>query len=72
MEPSIEKLKDLGYSHDIDGKPLENSDQIIELRMQDVIVPYENGKYLVSTCKYIDTLLEKILWKISILQCKEL
>ncbi|MGH1565978.1 MAG: DNA polymerase II large subunit [Nitrosopumilus sp.] len=60
---SIEKLKDLGYSHDIDGKPLENSDQIVELRMQDVIVPYENGKYLVSTCKYIDTLLEKFYGK---------
>ncbi len=56
---SIEKLKQLGYYHDIDGNPLENSDQIIELRMQDVIIPYESGKYLVSTCKYIDTLLEK-------------
>ncbi|MDH3766061.1 MAG: DNA polymerase II large subunit, partial [Nitrosopumilus sp.] len=60
---SIGKLKDLGYSHDIDGKPLENSDQIVELRMQDVIIPYENGKYLVSTCKYIDTLLEKFYGK---------
>ena len=60
---SIGKLKDLGYSHDIDRKPLENSDQIVELRMQDVIIPYENGKYLVSTCKYIDTLLEKFYGK---------
>lgn len=56
---SIEKLKQLGYYHDVDGNPLENSDQIIELRMQDVIIPYESGKYLVSTCKYIDTLLQK-------------
>lgn len=56
---SIQKLKELGYSHDIEGDPLENSDQILELRMQDVIIPYESGKYLVSTCKYIDTLLEK-------------
>ncbi|KAF6248135.1 DNA polymerase II large subunit [Nitrosopumilus sp. b3] len=56
---SIEKLKQLGYFHDADGNPLENSDQIIELRMQDVIIPYESGKYLVSTCKYIDALLQK-------------
>ncbi|AJW69773.1 DNA polymerase II large subunit [Nitrosopumilus adriaticus] len=56
---SIEKLKQLGYYHDIDGNPLENLDQIIELRMQDVIIPYESGKYLVSTCKYIDALLQK-------------
>ncbi len=56
---SIEKLRSLGYAHDIDGNPLENPEQIVELRMQDVIIPYESGIYLVSTCKYVDTLLEK-------------
>ena len=60
---SIEKLKDLGYICDVDGKPLEDPDQIVELRMQDVIVPYESGKYLVSICKYIDILLEKFYGK---------
>ena len=60
---SIEKLRELGYYHDIEGKPLENLDQIVELRMQDVIIPYESGKYLVSTCKYIDTLLKKFYEK---------
>ena len=60
---SIEKLKELGYSYDIEGKPLEHSEQIIELRMQDVIIPYNSGKYLVSTCKYIDTLLERFYEK---------
>jgi DNA polymerase II large subunit len=60
---SIEKLKELGYSYDIEGKPLEHSEQIIELRMQDVIIPYDSGKYLVSTCKYIDTLLERFYGK---------
>ena len=60
---SIEKLKELGYSNDVEGKPIENSDQTIELRMQDVIIPFESGKYLVSTCKYIDLLLEKFYGK---------
>ena len=60
---SIEKLKVLGYSYDIDGKPLTNTDQIVELRMQDVIIPYDSGNYLVSTCKYIDILLEKFYEK---------
>ena len=55
----IEKLKELGYLHDINGKPLESPDQTCELFMQDVIVPYESGKYLVAACKYIDMLLEK-------------
>ena len=57
---SIEKLHSLGYTHDIDGNPLENPEQTVELRMQDVVIPYESGNYLVSTCKYVDTLLEKL------------
>ncbi len=60
---TIEKLKELGYTHDIDGNPITNSEQIVEIRMQDVIIPYESGKYLVATCKYIDTLLEKFYKK---------
>ena len=69
---SIEKLKELGYSHDIDGKPLESLDQIVEIRMQDVIIPYESGEYLVSTCKYIDVLLEKFYGKSSFYNVKNI
>ena len=56
---SINKLKSLGYTHDIEGNELTNPEQTVELLMQDVIIPNESGKYLVSVCKYIDTLLEK-------------
>lgn len=56
---SVEKLKELGYTHDIDKKSLENADQIVELYLQDVIIPYDVGRYLVKTCKYTDLLLEK-------------
>ena len=69
---SIEKLNALGYTHDIDGKPLTNSDQIVELRMQDVIIPNESGRYLVSVCKYIDTLLEKFYEKSSFYNVKNI
>jgi len=67
---SVEKLKSLGYSHDINGKALESIDQIVELRMQDVVIPYESGKYLVSICKYIDVLLEKFYGKSSFYNVK--
>lgn len=60
---SIEKLHELGYTHDIDGKPLANPDQTVELRMQDVIIPNESGRYLVSICNYIDTILDKFYEK---------
>ncbi len=69
---TIEKLKELGYSHDIEGNPIENLDQTIELRMQDVIIPYASGRYLVSTCKYIDTLMEKFYGKSSFYNVKNI
>ncbi len=56
---SISKLYDMGYTHDIDGKRLDDPEQIVELRMQDVIIPYESGRYLVAVCKYVDQLLTK-------------
>ena len=60
---SIEKLQELGYTHDINQIPLTNNEQMIELRMQDVIIPFESGKYLVDVCKYIDIQLEKFYEK---------
>lgn len=57
---SIEKLKKLGYTNDIDGNPLTDPEQTIELLMQDIIIPYESGKYLVEISKYIDLELEKL------------
>lgn len=56
----IERLKELGYSHDIDGAPLTSADQIVEMRMQDVVIPYDSGRYLLAAAKYVDTLLVKL------------
>ncbi len=39
IETSVEKLKELGYVNDMRGKPIENSEQIIELKPQDIILP---------------------------------
>lgn len=36
---SIQRLKQLGYTTDIHGKQLENDEQILELKPQDVILP---------------------------------
>ncbi|RLF80817.1 DNA polymerase II large subunit [Thermococci archaeon] len=56
---SLEKLKELGYTHDFEGKPLVSEDQIVELKVQDVILSKEAGRYLVRVAKFIDDLLEK-------------
>ncbi|MEE9525889.1 MAG: DNA polymerase II large subunit [Candidatus Woesearchaeota archaeon] len=39
INTSIEKLKELGYSVDIHNKPLEDKNQILEIKPQDVILP---------------------------------
>jgi len=36
---SVEKLKKIGYTHDMDANLLESSDQTIELKPQDIILP---------------------------------
>ncbi len=57
---SIEKLKELGYTHDFEGKPLVSEDQILELKVQDIILSKEAGRYLVKVAKFVDDLLEKV------------
>ncbi|MEX2059519.1 MAG: DNA polymerase II large subunit, partial [Nitrosopumilaceae archaeon] len=69
---SIEKLKELGYTHDAKEIPLTSTDQIIELRMQDVIIPYESAKYLINVCKYIDIELEKFYGKTAFYNVKNI
>lgn len=36
---SVEKLRDLGYTHDCKGERLECDDQVLELKPQDILLP---------------------------------
>ena len=55
-----EKLVELGYTLDINGNPLVTSDQLLELKIQDVIIPKGCGESLVFVCQYIDKELVKL------------
>jgi len=57
---SIENLKKLGYTKDYKGVLLENEDQILELKCQDVIIPLSGVDYLINVCKFIDDLLLRV------------
>lgn len=64
---SIGKLKELGYNKDIEGRELENDDQILELKVQDLILPgceesLEHGadEILFRVGNFIDDLLVKL------------
>lgn len=52
-------LADLGYSHDVDGNPLANDEQILELYPQDFIPSTLAIDHLKATCDYVDELLTR-------------
>ncbi|MBX4211950.1 DNA polymerase II large subunit [Candidatus Pacearchaeota archaeon] len=64
---SLEKLKKLGYTHDISGNALENESQILELLPHDIILPScpntpdeKADDVFLNVSKFIDEELEKI------------
>ena len=56
---SVEKLIEMGYTHDIDGKALTKEDQILELYPQDFILSRKAEDYLLRACAFVDELLER-------------
>jgi DNA polymerase II large subunit len=56
---SVERLRELGYTADCEGKPLERDDQIVELRVQDILVSKACSEYLLKTSNFVDNLLQK-------------
>ncbi|RMF06517.1 DNA polymerase II large subunit [Candidatus Woesearchaeota archaeon] len=61
---SVEKLRELGYTHDVKGVPLSSPDQVLELKPQDVVLPaspesLEEGadKVLMRVAAFVDDLL---------------
>jgi len=67
IRTSIEQLKTMGYTHDVKGKSLENPDQILEIKPQDVILPCcpdspdePADEIFYRTANFIDELLLKL------------
>jgi len=61
---SFERLKQLGYENDCYGKPLENDEQILELKPHDILIPAcpdtldEKGDdVFIKICNFIDDML---------------
>lgn len=50
-------FRELGYETDIHGDPLEHDDQLIELRVQDVVLSSGAGDHLLRTANFVDELL---------------
>jgi len=56
---SIQKLRRLGYTHDIYGNKVEDPDQIVEIKIQDVVISENCGQYLMGVANFLDDLLDR-------------
>jgi len=51
------RLREMGYEEDIHGDPLTDDEQLLCLKVQDLVVSYDCADYLLRTAQYIDDLL---------------
>ncbi|MFB6215802.1 MAG: hypothetical protein ABEJ72_02375, partial [Candidatus Aenigmatarchaeota archaeon] len=61
---SVEKLKEMGYKEDVNGEPLEDKDQVLALKPQDIVIPDGDlslpaSDYLCRVANFVDDLLEQ-------------
>jgi DNA polymerase II large subunit len=57
---NIKRLVELGYDTDYHGNKLENENQILELKIQDIIIPEGCGAYLLKVSNFMNELLTKV------------
>ncbi len=60
IELTVEKAIELGYTHDWNGVPLTDPDQICELKVQDIIPPRECGDFMIKVAAFVDDELEQL------------
>ena len=56
---TVPKLLEMGYSKDCYGQDIVSDDQIIELKVQDIVISDNCGDYLVGVANFVDDLLER-------------
>ena len=55
---SLEKARNLGYEHDMEGKSLSNPEQLCQMEIQDLVVTENCGEYMLKVSKFLDDLLQ--------------
>jgi DNA polymerase II large subunit len=57
LDVTVEDFRDLGYDEDVNGDPLEHDDQLVELRVQDVVLSDGAAEHMLKTADFVDDLL---------------
>ncbi|MCY3413808.1 MAG: DNA polymerase II large subunit [Candidatus Heimdallarchaeota archaeon] len=60
ISTDIATLVKLGYTHDIFGEELIREDQLLELKVQDIIISDSSINHLIHVSRFVDNELEKI------------
>ncbi|MHB9287479.1 DNA polymerase II large subunit [Halobacteriales archaeon Cl-PHB] len=58
LDVPVEEFRRLGYETDVHGDPLEHDDQLIELKVQDIVLSDGAAEHLLKTADFVDDLLE--------------
>ena len=56
----VSRLRELGYVIDYNGAPLVSEDQVVELKVQDVVIPENCADYLLRVGRFVDDCLERM------------
>lgn len=59
LDVDVGQLQALGYEEDIHGEPLTHEDQLVELKVQDVVLSDGAAEHMLQTADFIDDLLEQ-------------
>ena len=57
LDVTAEDFRELGYETDIDGDPLRFDDQLVELKVQDIVLSDGAAEHLLQTADFVDDLL---------------
>ena len=59
LDITADHLREIGYETDIDGDPLRHDDQLVELRVQDIVLSDGAAEHMLKTADFVDDLLEQ-------------
>jgi len=57
LDVTVDHFRELGYTEDVHGDPLEHDDQLVELRVQDVVLSDGAAEHMLKTADFVDDLL---------------
>ncbi|MFB6167942.1 MAG: DNA polymerase II large subunit, partial [Haloferacaceae archaeon] len=60
LDVTADDLRELGYEEDVDGDPLRFDDQLVELKVQDVVLSDGAAEHMLKTADFVDDLLESL------------